>query len=87
MADLFELFKTGLSSPCDSATEITPSDSVDLTSASRAVYIGGVGDLKVTTVQGDTVTFKSLIPGSVLPVRVVRIFATGTTATNIVAIS
>jgi len=74
------------SDPADNATEITPSDSTDLTNTARSLYVGAGGDVKVTTANGDTVTFEEVQGGSILPVRVRRIFATGTTATSIVAI-
>lgn len=72
--------------PADGASEITPNDSTDLTLVARALYIGGSGDLKINTPNGDTVTFQDIVAGSLLPVRAVRVYATGTTATNIVAL-
>ncbi len=67
------------------ATAITPSDSADLTTPS-VVYVGGSGDVKVTTAQGDTVTFVGVISGGVLPVQVIRVWSTGTTATYMLRI-
>ena len=77
------------------AAAVTPSDSVDVPSVSTqdgsgnngcVLYIGGAGNLKVTTAGGDEVTFSSVLAGSFLPVQVVRVWATGTTATNIIAL-
>lgn len=77
------------------AAAVTPSDSVDVPSVSTqdgsgnngcVLYIGGDGDLKVTTSGGDTVTFVGLTAGSFVPVQVVRVWATGTNATDIVAL-
>ena len=67
------------------ATAITPSDSADLTTPS-VVYVGGSGDVKVTTAQVDTVTFVGVISGGVLPVQVIRVWSTGTTATYMLRI-
>lgn len=67
------------------ATAITPSNSADLTTPS-VVYVGGSGDVKVTTAQGDTVTFVGVISGGVLPVQVIRVWSTGTTATYMLRI-
>jgi len=50
------------------------------------LYVGGVGNLKVLTVGGNEVTFTDVPTGTFVPVQVLRVFATGTTATNIVAI-
>jgi hypothetical protein len=65
---------------------VTPSDAANLASTAYGVYIGGAGDLKVTTIDGDTITFSGLAVGQFVPVIVVKIFATGTTATNILAL-
>ena len=68
------------------AVAITPSNSVDLTVSGAVVFIGVGGDVKVTTVSGDTAVFKNLASGSVLAVQVRRVWATGTTATDIIAL-
>ena len=54
--------------------------------ACRAVYVGTGGDLKVTMAQGGTVVFYGVVAGSMLPIQCNRIHATGTTASNIVAL-
>ena len=48
------------------------------------LYIGTSGNIKVRTAGGDEVTFVGV--SGFFPVQVVRVFATGTTATNIVAL-
>lgn len=50
------------------------------------LYIGGAGNVKVTTIGGDIVTFTAVIVGSVLPVQVIKLHGTGTTATLINAL-
>ena len=50
------------------------------------LYVGGEGNLSVTTSSGSTAVFVGLVAGTFFPVNVVRVNATGTTATNIVAI-
>jgi hypothetical protein len=69
------------------AFSITPSDTVNLQNVA-VVYVGGAGDIKVTTANGDVVTFVGLVAGSVLPVQVLRVWAagSGTTATSLVGI-
>jgi len=50
------------------------------------LYIGGAGNIKVTTVAGDIVTFSGVLAGSFFPVNILKVFSTGTTATNIIAL-
>jgi hypothetical protein len=83
MSDTFEGLATGMASPANSAAEITPNDTTDLSTFSRAVYVGGAGNLRVTMLGGQTVTFSNVAAGTMLPIRVSRIWATGTTATLI----
>ena len=63
-------------------------DSSDVTLAipGAVLYIGTGGDVKVTTISGDDVTFKNLPNGSVLAVQVKKVFSTGTDADDIVAL-
>ena len=50
------------------------------------LYIGSAGNIKVTTVAGDIVTFSNVLAGSFFPVNVIKVFGTGTTAANIIAL-
>jgi hypothetical protein len=74
------------------AAAVTPSDTVNIPSVSGGdnngcvLYVGGAGNLKVRTVGGDEVTFVGVNTGTFLPVQVVRVFSTGTSATNILAL-
>lgn len=68
-----------------SATAITPSDSTIL-KQSRGLYIGGAGNVAVTMADGTTVNFNALSVGVVHPLSVTQVKATGTTATNIIAL-
>lgn len=77
------------------AADVTPNDSADIPSVSTqdgsgnngcVLYIGGAGNIKVTTAGGDTVTFTGLLAGMFLPVQVLRVWSTDTTATNIIAL-
>lgn len=61
---------------------ITPSDANDLAN-SGILYVGGAGAVKVDLLNGSTVTIAGLTAGTFLPVRVKKVHATGTTATNI----
>ena len=73
--------------PAQSAVAITPSDASNLARESRGIWVGGAGDLKVDMVgTGTGVTFVGIPAGSLLPLRVSKIYATGTTATDIVEV-
>ena len=50
------------------------------------LYVGGVGDVRVLTIDQDDVTFFGVQTGTFMPVQVVKVFASGTSATNIVAL-
>lgn len=84
--DEFAGFNAGLTSPISRAAEVTPSNSEDLETATRGLYVGAAGDVKVTLVGGDTVTLVDLVAGVIHPLRVSRVWATGTEATGIVAL-
>lgn len=69
------------------AATITPSDSTDLPVPAVAVYVGGAGNITLDTEGGQTTVLFAAVPaGTTLKLRVKRVRATGTTATNLVAI-
>lgn len=75
--------------PC-SAITVVPADGTDLVSPCRKLVIGGptVGTLctvKVRMLDGSTPTF-SVLPGTILDIQFDRVFATGTTATLMIAL-
>lgn len=83
MTDTFKNHLAGLRDPIESATEVTPNDSTDLGVVSRAIYVGAAGNLRVTMLDQSVVTFAA--GEGWHPIRVSRIWATGTTASSIVA--
>ena len=68
-----------------SAFSITPSDAANLGNVA-VVYVGVAGNVRVTTAQGDDVTFLGLPAGVVVPVQVLKVWAASTTATNLIGI-
>lgn len=64
---------------------VTPADA-DLTYQTRGIYVGVEGDLRVTSITGDVVVFVAVPAGLLLPIRVKRVWLTGTTAGSIVAL-
>jgi hypothetical protein len=85
VADLFSGYQPGLGDPPNFGAAITPNDGADLATSARALWIGGTGAVKITTPGGSTVTLAA-VPVGMLWVRAARVWATGTTATNIIAL-
>lgn len=68
----------------EDAAAVTKSDTT--TFDSSVLYVGGTGNVKVDTAQGTTVIFTSVPAGTMLPVRVRRVWSADTTATNMVRV-
>ena len=86
-ADNFSRQKTLTNDPFTNAVVVSPSDSADLAAVTRAVYVGTTGNMKVTMQDSGTVLFTGIPAGTVLPIRVTRIWSTTTTASTIIALS
>jgi hypothetical protein len=83
----FSTAKLGVGSGVyDHAALISKDDANDLATVATAIFVGGAGNIKVTTYGGETLLLTGLIAGQVLPLRVTRVWSTTTTATNIVAL-
>jgi hypothetical protein len=67
---------------------VTPSDTVDIRAGdvSDGLYVGGAGNIAALMSDGKSCDFAAVPAGTVLPVAVKRVLATGTTATNIRAL-
>lgn len=74
------------------AAAVTKSDTVDIPNPGNGqvegcvLYVGTGGVLRVLTAGGDDVTFRNVPNGTFLPVQVIRVFSTTTTATDILAL-
>lgn len=66
------------------AVEVTPADDGELNLA--GLYVGTTGDVKVTCEGGGEVVFDAVPAGTILPVRISRVWATGTAASDIVGL-
>lgn len=75
-----------LDRPFTNGVAITPSDTVALGRPSKAVYVGGAGNIRAIMGGAET-NFIAVPVGTVLPISATRINATGTTATNLVALN
>jgi len=70
-----------------SAFAITPSDTVNLTYPTRALYVGTGGDINIL-LWNDTVPviLKNVLGGSCLPLSVKRVYDTDTGASDLVGL-
>lgn len=68
------------------AVAVTPDDDNDLPRTRASLYVGTAGNIVVVMESGETVTFTNIQDGTFMPIRVNRVKATSTTATNIVAL-
>ena len=65
--------------------DVSAADWVDASSLNpRALSVGVGGDVKIDTIEGDTVTFYA-VAGIVYPILFDKVYQTGTAATGIVA--
>lgn len=72
--------------PGEHAFAVTPHNTNQLTHSTRGIYVGATGNLKVTTVGGEEITFTGVAAGVVHPIAAIIIWSTGTTATGIVGL-
>jgi hypothetical protein len=79
-------FARGAKSVANTAQSITPADS-DLATPVEALWVGGGGNIKITTLDGSVVTLVGIIAGTILPIAVKRVWSADTTATSIVGLS
>lgn len=86
MADQFTDHATSLIAPARDGAEITPSNSTDLDQSTRGLYVGTSGSLRVRLVSGATVTFAEVLAGTIYPIRVNKVFSSGTSAGGLVGL-
>ena len=68
------------------AYNVTPSDSVAGPCSWKYLYVGGAGSVALVDMGGNTVSLASVAAGTQLLLAGKRVNATGTSATNIVAL-
>lgn len=86
----FSAHATGLDSPPTTLETVVPHDTNFLAQVCRAIYVGVGGDVVAVVNQGGSdvaFTFKNVPSGTYLLGLFHRVNATGTTATNMIAVS
>lgn len=68
------------------SASVTKSDSTIFGSLTRALWVGGAGDVAVRMADGSTPTYSAVPAGTLLPFQVDKVLSTGTTATLIIAV-
>lgn len=71
--------------PIIEAVSVTPSDTTVLAKPSHWIMVTAAGNVAVTLLNGNTITFPGLQPGNFYAIQASKIMATGTTATGIIA--
>lgn len=83
--DPYRMDPERLRDPSSRLEVITPDDNANLPYLTRALYVNSGGAIRVLDATGNESTF-TVGNDVVLPVRVGKVFATGTTATGIVGL-
>ena len=86
MTDSFRKHSRSLTSPPEHGLAVAPSDVADLGHVTRALYVGAGGDVAVRLQDGTDLVFADVPAGTLLPVRVARVLATGTSADRILGL-
>jgi hypothetical protein len=82
--DSFLNYSGGLDSPATHAAVITGDDSNDLVSVTRAICVGTAGNIKITTLGGETIVMA--FPAGTTAIRVTRIWLAGLSAVGVTAL-
>lgn len=82
---------TTINSYSRDAFAVTPNDATNLAPVyAKALYVGVTGNVTVVPINAvadtDTVLFTAVPAGTILPIQVRRVMATGTTASGIIAL-
>lgn len=86
--DNYSTLASGLDSPVKSGAAITPHDTNELSFVTRAIYVGGAGNIVVLLADdSSTVTFTGVQAGQLLPIRAKKVLSTNTTATSLLALN
>lgn len=77
MTDTFSTYDPGMDGPAEHGFAITAATS-PLDYTTRALWVAASGTLNVTMSGGETVAIAGIAAGTMLPIRVTHVLATGT---------
>lgn len=89
--DLSKLFRRN-DEPANGLFAVTPSNTVVFDNKDTnpplpsALYIGTGGNIAVVAADGSSGVIENVLGGTILPIRVKQVLATGTTATKIIGL-
>jgi hypothetical protein len=86
MTDVFKSHSRSLTSPPEHGAEVDPDDAAPLGHVTRALFVGGGGDVRVRLLGGAVVTLRGVAAGTLIPLRATHVLAAGTSATGIVGL-
>jgi hypothetical protein len=86
--DPFSAAANSLIAPSADCFPIVPDDTQEFGKATKAIFVGTGGDIVLQAIGSeDFVTFRNVIAGSILDIRIRAIRSTGTTAQDIVGLA
>ena len=86
MQDRFSEWTASLDGPAVHGFAITPNDGTNIAEITRALYVGTGGAVSLVLASGAEIVLSGVQGGTLLPLRVQRIKATGTTAAALVGL-
>lgn len=72
--------------PADTYTIYQASDQTTIGNYGCFVYVGRTGNITVRTIGNDIITYNNVHEGDILPIQVIQVYKTGTTAGFILAL-
>ena len=84
--EISDLTGDGSGEPAKGGFAVGPDDGMVLTDLPRGLYVGEEGDVRVQMFDGTVLTFGNVPAGVFMPIRVRRIYRTGTTASRILGL-
>lgn len=87
MSNEFASTQDAPTQPARNLAAVTPNDSTDLANVSKALWIGGAGNVSIIAADDSSaVLISGVAAGTILPIRAKRVLSTNTTATLIVSL-
>ncbi len=86
MQDRYDGYSSSFAGPAGHGFAIVPSDAADLPEITRALYVGMGGSLAIVLQSGAELTLQGVAAGTLLPLRVRRLKASGTSASAVVGL-